>query len=65
MRRQKPVQAKFAPFVVGERCAFVQPLAVQEIHAAMGIYPTRLLDLLLRSHSRVLPSSSLERRLLP
>jgi hypothetical protein len=37
MRRQKPVQAKLAPFVLRERCAFVQPLAVQKIHAMRDI----------------------------
>jgi hypothetical protein len=40
MRRQQPVQAKHAPFVRCERGAFVQPLAVQEIHAARDIWPT-------------------------
>jgi hypothetical protein len=34
------VQSKRAPFVLRERCAFVQPLAVQEVHPARDIWPT-------------------------
>jgi hypothetical protein len=40
VRRQKSVQAMRAPFLLRERCAFVQPLAVQEIHPAREIWPT-------------------------
>jgi hypothetical protein len=40
VRRQKSVQSKRAPFVLRERCAFVQPLAVQEVHPARDIWPT-------------------------
>ena len=38
MWRQKSVQSKLAPFVLRERCAFVEPLAVQEIHAMRDIW---------------------------
>jgi hypothetical protein len=37
VRRHKSVQAKRAPFVLCERCAFVQPLAVQEVDPARDI----------------------------
>jgi hypothetical protein len=43
VRQQQPVQANRAPFVRYERGAFVQPLAVQEIHAMRGIQGPYLL----------------------
>jgi hypothetical protein len=37
VRREEAVQAKLASFLVRESCAFVQPLAVEEIHPARRI----------------------------
>jgi hypothetical protein len=59
LRWEKPVQAKLASFVFRERRAFVQPWAVEEIHPARNIRPTRLFYRLLLSHV-VLPFSSLD-----
>jgi hypothetical protein len=60
VRRQKPMQAELASFVLGERRAFVQHWAVQEVHPARDIWPPRLRyrRLLRRRRSALLPSSS-------
>jgi hypothetical protein len=53
VRWEKPVQAKFASFLFREGRAFVQVLAVQEIHPARAFWQTWLFyRLLLHSHFR-------------
>jgi hypothetical protein len=54
MRRQKPVQAKFAAFLLRKCRAFVQLVAIEEIHSADDARHTRLRYLLFYSHFHIL-----------